>query len=317
VDSYELAWAAGFFDGEGWANTTLMGRGDKKRPQARVNQAGTSGVPAALTRFQKAVGGLGRLGGPYRHEGREDLYSWTVSSKVDVQRLFELLRPWLCQPKLDQLTATQSIPRLAAGAVDRRDEWRAWAAGLYDGEGSTYLLEHRSHAGYSIAEARITQGSKSDVPEVLTRFRAIVATGSIYGPYFQEGARLPIYRWHCSIFADIDRMLSVIWPWLGDVKRSQGSVVRAVVNAQLPLPRGRPEWGNRKTHCVHGHEYATARIRPFVARGDGKLPRDSEQCLQCAREQARERRAQRKRIRDDINGGSVSEPAVNYYYLLK
>ena len=62
-------------------------------------------------------------------------------------RLLDLLRPWLSQPKLDQLTGALSDPRGTSADVDGRDEWRAWAAGLYDGEGSTYLLDHRTREG--------------------------------------------------------------------------------------------------------------------------------------------------------------------------
>src|SRR4029078_5027036 len=88
--------------------------------------------------------------------------------------------------------------------------------------------------------------------------------------------------------------LSVIWPWLGVVKRTQAAAVLEVLRSQAVLARGRRDGGSHKTHCVNGHEYATTRIRPYVSRGKDEEPRASEQCLQCAREQARERRKQKK-----------------------
>src|SRR5207247_4911519 len=65
MDRFDLAWAAGFFDGEGWANAVAQEGRKTKQPQARINQADPNGVPEVLLRFQRAVGGLGRIGGPY------------------------------------------------------------------------------------------------------------------------------------------------------------------------------------------------------------------------------------------------------------
>jgi len=39
LDNHDLAWAAGFFDGEGWTNRKRRG------VQARINQAGVDGGP--------------------------------------------------------------------------------------------------------------------------------------------------------------------------------------------------------------------------------------------------------------------------------
>ena len=39
MDNHVLAWAAGFFDGEGWAAAKQRG------VQSRINQAGLDGIP--------------------------------------------------------------------------------------------------------------------------------------------------------------------------------------------------------------------------------------------------------------------------------
>jgi len=162
---------------------------------ARVNQADPGGVPAALIRFQTALGGLGRIGGPRRESGRIDLYRWEVSSRGDVELLHHLLLPWLGQVKLLALAAALERASARSRPAVPNDHWRAWAAGLFDGEGSTYLTNHRTHAGYRNAESRITQGSAGGSPEVLQRFAAIVQVGRLYGPYGQLGADLDVYRW--------------------------------------------------------------------------------------------------------------------------
>jgi hypothetical protein len=312
MDRYELAWAAGFFDGEGWTNAVGQSGRRTRQPMARINQADANDVPQVLTRFQRALGGLGRIGGPDVKNGRQDLYRWEVSSRGDVEVLQHLLLPWLSQVKL--LEFAQSLDREAARSrpAARTDEWRAWAAGLWDGEGSAYLLDHRSHAGRRIGELALTQSQDGAAPEVLHRFVAVVGGGQIYGPYRQQGATRDVYRWKVAAQTDIDPVIAALWPWLSDVKRRQAANVLGTLGAQALLSRGNPAWGNRKTHCVHGHEYATARIRPYVPRGVGDPPRDNHQCLQCAREQARTRRATKKGPPIDDDRRSISEHVTRY-----
>src|SRR5437588_5783194 len=137
-DRLERAWAAGFFDGEGWAGTS--GRG----LFAQINQADPSGMPDVLGRFQRAVG-VGRLGGPVLEQGKEPLYRWVASSRSDVTDAFAALAPWLGEVKRKEFEATLTI-KGAASAWESAPmgERNAWAAGLFDGEGWTGLFEYSS-----------------------------------------------------------------------------------------------------------------------------------------------------------------------------
>jgi hypothetical protein len=312
MDRHELAWAAGFFDGEGWA-----AKNKTRGVQARINQADDNGIPAVLIRFQAALDGLGAIAGPFRKPERRDLYSWTVSSRTDVALLFSLLRPWLGFVKsLQFATATGGAVPVQSNIAPNEDVWRAWAAGLFDGEGSTYLLKHRTHPGYLVGELAVTQSSLVGSPEVLRRFAAVVSAGNIAGPFTQRSATKDVYRWKAGARVDVERVLAEMWPWLGEVKRAQAQRMLDVVRAQPELPRGNPAWGNRKTHCINGHEYATARMRPYVARGVGNPRRENQQCLVCLRDYARKQRETRRSAADD-DRRSISEPAHIYYYLLK
>lgn len=300
VDRHELAWAAGFFDGEGWANAVAERGRATRQPHARVNQAGVAGVPEVLLRFQRALGGLGRIGGPDVASGRQPMYRWEVSSRSDVRTLLELVAPWLGAVKLGQLASALGEPAQRSLKIVEGDEWRAWAAGLFDGEGSTYLLRHRSHVSYWIAEARVTQTSlDDDAPEVLVRFQRIVGVGRVYGPYHSAGPSKPVYRWHCAKGQEIEQVITGLWPWLGGPKRAQATTVLTTLRSQPALPRGRPDWRNRKTHCIHGHEYASARMRPFVPRKGGVERRASAQCLACVREYARAQRENKRSAATD------------------
>jgi len=313
VDRYELAWAAGFFDGEGWADLARQEGRRTGQPMARVNQADPDGVPEVLVRFQRALGGIGTIGGPRVEEGRIDLYRWHVSCRGDVELLHHLLLPWLGEVKLLALATALERETARSRHAVANDEWRAWAGGVWDGEGSAYLLDHRTHAGYRIGELAITQSGIGGAPELLRRFVSVTQLGHINGPYRQVGATMDVYRWKATAQADLPAVISQIRPWFSSVKQAQADTVLAVLSAQATLPRGRPDWGNRKTHCVNGHEYATARVRPYAARSDGGVPRrESEQCLVCAREQARMRREEKKRSAANDDRRSMSEHATRY-----
>lgn len=282
MDEHELAWSAGFFDGDGWA-ALLRPRGRRTgQPHAQINQSSLDGVPEVLLRFRDAVG-VGRIGGPKIEEGREPLYWWIASSRGDVRRTGELIGPWLSSQKRDQFTAATGM-RFNVAAVDSF----AWAAGLFDAEGCVSLTRHGSHAGYKVIDGAITQGGSHGVPEELRRFRSLISVGKNYGPYDQEGANEPIYRWRAETPEKVRLTVHLLLPWLGRIKRVQAFAALAVIDGQPSLPRGRAEWGSHKTHCIHGHEYASARLKPYVGRSpNGIQRRASKQCLVCVREYAR------------------------------
>jgi hypothetical protein len=290
---------------EGWTSTSWHGqlgsstgmagrrwrvRGSDGRDSRRPGSTRQSltGVPEVLVGFRDAVG-VGRIGGSMIEEGRQPLYWWVASSRTDVSRVGSSIGPWLSASKRAQFRRTVGS-QFRQGPIASM----AWAAGLFDAEGSTSLCDHRSYAGYKYVEASITQGGKGAAPQELVRFRDLVGGGRVYGPYEQEGARQPIYRWRLQQADGVRRVVHLLQPSLGQVKRVQAWTALAVVDQQPVLPRGRPDWGSHKSHCVHGHEYATARLKPYVSRTKtGAQRRNSKQCLVCVREQARRRYAAR------------------------
>ena len=179
-----------------------------------------------------------------------------------------------------------------------RDEELAWAAGLFDGDGSTCFERHGTRADYRRADMSVTQTSRIGVPEVLTRFHRIISVGHINGPYGGTERWEPIHRWKAHRLVDVEAVAQAIWPWLGGVKQAQAKAVIERVASQLPLARGNPAWGSHKTHCINGHEYATARIRAYRSRSrDGAERRSSKQCLVCVRVDARRKYAEKKNRR--------------------
>lgn len=173
------------------------------------------------------------------------------------------------------------------------------------------MYAHRSHAGYVSAEIGVSQSAPIGTPEVLSRFASIAGVGRVYGPYEQEGATMPVFRWKAAAQRDLESTAALLWPWLSIVKRRQVQRVLDTLHGQPTLPRGNPSWGSDKTHCVHGHEYATARIRRYVARGGGTTRRENQMCLACLREHARRQRQKTGSAADD-DRRSMSEPAISY-----
>jgi hypothetical protein len=164
----QLAWAGGFFDGEG----STFARGESARPGYRqlnvvVPLAGGFVVPEVLTRFAEALPGLGTIGRP-----SGGLFPWRATDYTRSRAAVNALHPWIgtikrCQARAaiaavdeqyvsGRYRARPGRRRPAIGpmrlsrpvdlvARDRLD--RAWVAGFLDGEGCFGLARARPRIG--------------------------------------------------------------------------------------------------------------------------------------------------------------------------
>ncbi len=101
--------------------------------------------------------------------------------------------------------------------IDR--EQLAWAAGIFEGEGSISVSgsNNRNHIGL--------QMGSTDYDVVATFYR-IVGVGHIYGPYVRGVNRKPLMAWQTGKFEDAQATLAMLWPWLHE--RRQATVVSAL-----------------------------------------------------------------------------------------
>ena len=108
--SAELAWAAGFFDGEGSVFVNHISRvphpdrpGNPGYPCVSVTMSVSQVEPQPLTRFAAAVSGR-RPTGPYktRHAKGRPYYRWDACGRPSVHRILLLLWPYLSDPKKAQ-----------------------------------------------------------------------------------------------------------------------------------------------------------------------------------------------------------------------
>ena len=292
MESHDFAWAAGFFDGEGWANRSSRG------VHSRINQAGSDGVPEVLTKFQRIVG-VGRIKGPVIVEGKQPLYFWEATSRPDLTRVVERIGPWLCPVKRAEFQRTLPIALPPMVWPRSMSEELAWAGGFFDGEGSTYLEKHRTHLGYFYPVLYVPQSAEIGIaPELLRLKSAMNGIGNISGARQDGPDWTPYRRWRVVTPLKVQAALHLLWPFIGHVKRSQAQRVMQTIHSQRDLLRGNPTFGIAGArYCLRGHDKWNARIRPF--KGRGKNEEDPlnhlRQCLACVREDAQARRNKKRR----------------------
>ena len=286
MENHDFAWAAGFFDGEGWANRS--GRG----VQARINQAGLDGVPEVLIKFQRIVG-VGRIKGPTIVDGKQPLYYWEATSRPDLTRVVERIGPWLCPVKRAGFERTLSAPLPPQIWPGSMSEELAWAGGFFDGEGSTCLDKHRTHADFSVPVLYVPQAAADGIAPELVRLQNAIGFGTISGLRKSNPPRKPYRRWRVFTIEKVFRALHMLWPFIGEVKRRQAQKAMQVVLAQPDLVRGNPAFGVAGArYCLRGHDKWNARLRPFRSRGANEADPQNHfrQCMECVRDQARARR---------------------------
>ena len=100
MNKFELAWAAGFFDGEG--STCVYSGNSTPHPNLRVTIGQTD--TEVLTRFKNAVG-FGNITGPFKGKNdktnRKPVYQYSVGS-IRAISVMNLLIPFLASIKKEQ-----------------------------------------------------------------------------------------------------------------------------------------------------------------------------------------------------------------------
>lgn len=123
MEPTEIAWAAGFWDGEGCAYIQ-KGRPRKDgtialRPGLAISQSGGDDVaPEVLLRFQRIVG-CGAVTGPYVYKNphARPAWRWALHARSEITDVVALLWPYLGTEKRDQ----------AMDMLDRCEASRRWS----------------------------------------------------------------------------------------------------------------------------------------------------------------------------------------------
>jgi hypothetical protein len=293
------AWVAGLFEGEG---SVILSADGPTRYQRRLDITNTE-----RDILEQAIefSGLGRIAAdmtrtrPAHYKQR--LY-WFVSAWREIEEVANRTYPFLGgrrRARLGELFdhAPASAMELSGHGNRRRlkltvlrdprtitrqpadDEWWAWAAGLFEGEGSAVCRPmSRRRKGLQ----RRLQLPMSD-EDVLLRFREVVGAGSVRRIKTRlltdkGNPRKPMFRWTCSKWSDTERIARAFYPLLCARRRRQ-------VDWLLAHPIGLMGWASRTT-CIRGHP---------ISGPDADIYRygRARQCRKCHAEGYRARRAQR------------------------
>ena len=127
VDTHELAWAAGFFDGEG---SFVIGKPSRTK-QFRVQIAQID--PRPLERFNRAVCSLGNVSGPYKSRSEKHHIKWTFTSArfEHAQQIMILLWPYLRPIKRQQAKKAITEMLIDAREVRKDPNWRLSGVALW------------------------------------------------------------------------------------------------------------------------------------------------------------------------------------------
>lgn len=175
----------------------------------------------------------------------------------------------------------------------------AWAAGFFDGEGC--FSNGRSGSGGPTPMLAIGQASSDgELPQVLSRFADAIQLPARFYPMRHTNPRWKQqFKLVINGFERTQAAFGFMWPWLGDVKRAQGTAVLRRCHEY----RSTSNWVGYRTHCPQGHPYDEANtVRP----GDGSR----RQCRACrtSADRARKERLRAQRILDtaDVVADAVS-----------
>lgn len=107
----------------------------------------------------------------------------------------------------------------------------AWAAGLFEGEGSIF------HTFQKNGSVRLRMSVEMTQREPVERFAQIVGVGNIVNisreVKINSGGRKPSFRWQTSCDADVRFALSVLWPYLSQFKKDDATRALAARDAYL------------------------------------------------------------------------------------
>ena len=101
--------------------------------------------------------------------------------------------------------------------VDR--EKLSWAAGFFDGEGSTTYDSQCLRKDGSIYKNPLITISQAHYPELLNKFQEIFGLGKVYKN------NKDVYRYRVKGFEKVQAIVAMMWVFLGSQKRQQATSV--------------------------------------------------------------------------------------------
>ena len=97
----------------------------------------------------------------------------------------------------------------------------AWAAGLFDGEGSSFITFTRRRPWNRKCLVRSLSMKQNHISVLKRFYKAIGGLGSINGPYKYKYHKHAVYEWATRKFEDVQAVIAMLWFKLDKIKRAQ------------------------------------------------------------------------------------------------
>ena len=148
----------------------------------------------------------------------------------------------------------------------------AWAAGLFEGEGSVTTQPSGTRGRLRVRFSLATTDE-----DVILRFQRVLGCGTVRGPFMKKGALKPQWSYYAGRAEHVQHIAAILRPYLGSRRSAKLEECLAAYAAQPPRGNGQRE----KTHCPKGHPYTDANTVRYLSQ-----PR-SRRCKMCEREQGK------------------------------
>jgi hypothetical protein len=102
----------------------------------------------------------------------------------------------------------------------------AWAAGLFEGEGSIGAYSRAGRVSMNIMAQLVSTDE-----DVVRRFRAILGFGRVSGPIPRPERWKPIWTWRATRFEQVQALVAYFWDGLSVRRRDQARAALMAVHA--------------------------------------------------------------------------------------
>lgn len=93
----------------------------------------------------------------------------------------------------------------------------AWAAGLFEGEGSIGSYHQKPTYKYPTIRACMDMTDQ----DVVEHFGAVIGFGNVLPRPRRKSLYKTAWRWQTSKFETVQAMVAMFWPWLGERRKQQ------------------------------------------------------------------------------------------------
>lgn len=117
----------------------------------------------------------------------------------------------------------------------------AWAAGLFEGEGSIIWATVRNRNPKLPPWKRCGLSLHMTDEDVVRKFHSIVGVGKVNGPYnysTKNTKRKSSCYWNVQSFEKMQAVIVMFWPWLGERRRNRYKEILALELQERPTSKG-------------------------------------------------------------------------------